>query len=420
MRTVAYALFQYTHPSGQLGAFALACLAVTWVHACLVATQAALFCHTTSSEAPKLQGWPSFLVRRAQEAVAVLRIGKLACTLLLGLFLGLFLKHPLGNLPGWGGCLLVFVLASAFILFGIYLPKRVGLSHATEVLKTMAVPILLLGALLYPWAWLLRKMSGSKVTGESMVDSSMRLEALVGSQRLPSSAYLRSMIERTCDMETLELADVLVPRDTVVYFDAEASLRKNLQLAKESGHTRFPLCEGDLDKCVGIIHTKDIFGKLSEEEKVDLYQLRHPLVRFASNLSLEIALRRLLAARLHMAIVQDEFGSIIGLVTLEDIFEELVGDIDDEFDTPQEDSIIRVGANRWQVNALTPLHEFNDFTGKSLEGEDSATFGGFLTERIGRIPKTGEKIILEDEGLEVKVSSASLRRILWAEVSTTS
>lgn len=408
-------------PDNKSGILFFACIVALLLAVCIsalfVVTQVALFQRATFPDSKELKGLQSFFVRHAHDVALVLRLGKIICAIAFGAF-AIILSRAFFHNWHWCGLLLLFLsLISFFVLSGVYLPRRLGLNRPERTLKAVAPFVLLSGVLLYPWAWLLRRIGGCRTHKESIADSAMRLEALVGLDRLPDSPYLRSMMERAGNMEELELADVLVPRDAVVYFDITLTLQENFCIAKKSGHTRFPLCQGELDKCIGVIHIKDVFGKLSDKESVNLEQIRRPLVRFSSRLSLEIALRRLLAARLHMAVVQDEFGGIIGLVTLEDIFEQLIGDIDDEFDTPERDLVVSMGKGRWEVDALVPLHELNASIGRSLEGEGSATFGGFLTERIGRIPKTGEKIDLEDVGLEVKISSASSKRILLTEVA---
>jgi CBS domain containing-hemolysin-like protein len=173
------------------------------------------------------------------------------------------------------------------------------------------------------------------------------------------------------------------------------------------------LCDGDLDRCLGIVHVKDIFRLLAEGKKVDLRNLARRAPNFSPSDPLPVALRKLLQHRAHMAMVLDEFGGTVGALTLEDILEEVVGEIRDEFDV-EEDFIIQKDADSWRVSGMAPVHELPDAFDLGDEDEDAATFGGTLTGQLGRIPEAGEKVELGN--LWVEIEQADETRVIATTV----
>ena len=223
---------------------------------------------------------------------------------------------------------------------------------------------------------------------------------------------IREMVGNTLDLRNLDVQDALLPRNQVVFLDTNDSPEDNLDLVRSSGHTRLPLCNGDLDRCLGIVHVKDVFGRLAEGKDIDLQNLARPAPVFLPSDPLPVALRRLLQLRAHMAMVRDEFGGTDGVITLEDVLEEVVGEIRDEFDA-EEDFIIPAGNNSWRVSGMAPVHELPEEF--SLGGEeDAATFGGTLTGELGRIPEPGEQVTLGN--LEVTIEEADETRIVETTV----
>ncbi len=224
---------------------------------------------------------------------------------------------------------------------------------------------------------------------------------------------IREMVGNTLDLRNLNVQDALVPRNQVVFLDTNDSPEENLDLVQSSGHTRLPLCDGDLDRCLGIVHVKDVFGRLAKGKDVDLRNLARPAPVFLPSDSLPVALQRLLQLRAHMAMVRDEFGGADGVITLEDVLEEVVGEIRDEFDA-EEDFIIPVGDNSWRISGMAPVHELPEEFSLGEVEEEAATFGGTLTGELGRIPEPGEQVTLGN--LEVTIEEADETRIVGTTV----
>jgi CBS domain containing-hemolysin-like protein len=225
---------------------------------------------------------------------------------------------------------------------------------------------------------------------------------------------VRKIIDKAIQMPELDVSDILLPRNQVHWIDIYEEPKKSLALARKTGHTRFPLCEGDLDRCLGIIHIKDIFRDTAADDEVDFRKLRRPIATLALEDKLMEALQRLLGLKVHMALVLDEFGGAVGVVTLERILEELVGEIQDEFDMEDEE-IVPLGINRYTVAGLTPIHELEERLDVDLGRDDVSTFSGLITSELGRIPEKGEA--LKYGKLDVLVTEVDEKRIIGTEVT---
>ena len=220
------------------------------------------------------------------------------------------------------------------------------------------------------------------------------------------------IVGNTLEMGHLHVRDVLVPRNQVQVLDCQDSIEENLQIARNCGHTRLPICEGDLDHCIGIIHVKYAFRLLSEGKKIDLRKLSKIPAMLSTEDPLPVALRKMMRWKIHMALVQDEFGGIDGVITLEDILEEVVGEIQDEFDA-EENTIQKSGNGKWKVSGLSPVHELPEELG--VEEEELTSFGGLITKELGRIPGVGE--IFKLKNLQIKILEANETRIQLTEVT---
>ena len=221
------------------------------------------------------------------------------------------------------------------------------------------------------------------------------------------------IVGNTLEMGHLHVRDVLVPRNQVQVLDCEDTIEKNLEIVRSCGHTRLPICEGDLDQCIGIIHVKYAFRLLSEGKPIELRSLTKTPAILSSEDPLPVALRKMMRWKVHMALVRDEFGGIDGVITLEDILEEVVGEIQDEFDS-EENSVQPLGKEKWKISGLSPVHELpSELSVK--EEEELTSFGGLITRELGRIPDVEEVLTLNN--LHIKILDADETRVLMTEVT---
>lgn len=415
--------------AGIFGVLACGCLVAC--EASLVALRYRLHDQSALEELQKLKR-VALLLRQTRTAAALIRFAILSSSTMATVSGVLALDFALGHPGTHGGRLwwlfLEGMAAISLVSLAGYLgPRGIALARPAQTLRLVSWPVAGLALPLFPWFRLQRWLAGHilRIVGApceedyNILDFEVQVRAL-GEEGEDGalSARLQSILRNTLRLRELDVSAVLLPRHQVQIFDLEHSLEANLQMARDTGHTRFPLCEGNLDHCEGLIHIKDIFRQAKATAPLDLRKLRREILSFAEELPLEDALQRLLAHKVHMALVRDEFGGTIGVITLEAILEEIVGRIDDEFDVAEEERVQAVpGEERFQVDGLTPLHELEEKLKVEIETEEVSTFGGLVTSAIGYIPKQGESFELEDPPLAVTVLEADETRIIKVEVT---
>ena len=226
------------------------------------------------------------------------------------------------------------------------------------------------------------------------------------------SPVVRKIVNRTLQIHELVVHDVLLPRSQVVIYDMEEDFTANLRIMRKAGHTRYPICKGDLDECVGILHIKDIFRSGDLRNDLDPLKFKRNVAVFPLETPLEDALERMLRAKFHMALAVDEFGGIVGVVTLESILEELVGEIQDEFDSEEEKIVLLGRKGLFRISGLAPIHEIEEQLGVEIENDEISTFGGLITGEMGRIPERGEQV--SAYGMDITIEEVDDRRVISA------
>jgi len=224
------------------------------------------------------------------------------------------------------------------------------------------------------------------------------------------------MLKGVLQVSQMQVREVMIPRSQMVVLDRDAPSDELLHTVVESGHSRFPVIGEDRDEVVGILLAKDVLKSIVESpgEALDLSGLLRPTTFIPESKRLDTLLQEFRSSRNHMAIVVDEYGGTSGLLTIEDVLEEIVGEIDDEHD-PEEVDHIEQQSGYWNVKALTRIDEFNEYFSSSLGDEDYETIGGLIMRGFGRLPRRGESISLH--GFSFKVVQADRRRIHRLEVT---
>ena len=219
------------------------------------------------------------------------------------------------------------------------------------------------------------------------------------------------MIEGVIAVSDKKVRDIMIPRTQMVAIDADASPKSVLPLIIQSQHSRFPVIADDSDKVVGIILAKDFLQFTTESSTNPKYirDLIRPAVFIPESKKLDVLLKEFRLNRNHMAIVLDEYGNASGLVTIEDVLEEIVGEIEDEYDVEEEASIKQIENNLYLVNALTSMADFNNYFNCQLNENNVDTIGGLILQKLGYLPKRNEKITIDD--FEITVIKASKRGI---------
>jgi len=225
------------------------------------------------------------------------------------------------------------------------------------------------------------------------------------------------MMEGVMQVSEMQVRDVMIPRGQIVLIEQDWSLERILAEVLESGHSRFPVIGESRDDVVGILLVKDLLRHIvTGKDPFKLEELLRPAKFIPESKRLNALLKEFRSTRLHMAIVVDEYGGVAGLVTIEDVLEQIVGEIDDEHDIDAEGPAIRLQGNgKFIVKALTPVEEFNDYFKTDLSDEKADTIGGLVMMELGRLPKRGE--VVELSSFRFQVLRADNRRLHLLELT---
>ena len=220
------------------------------------------------------------------------------------------------------------------------------------------------------------------------------------------------MIENVLNLEEKTAKRVMVPRPDIVYLSLSRPLEENLRMARQAGHTRFPLCEDDLTTVIGMIHVKDVFRSGGNQNgRLDLRQLSRKVPFLPVTLRLNQLLLEFQKNRVHLAMLLDEYGSVVGMVTLENVLEELVGPIQDEFDR-EPPQVTPMGNGVFEVEASCPLDVLAEQVGLEIPETEAETAGGLILDILGRLAKTGDKVELSGHLLTVvRADPTRIRRV---------
>ncbi len=317
-----------------------------------------------------------------------------------------------------------FVIAFSIITFlhivlGELAPKSLAIRKPVGTTIWVAQPLGWFYALFKPaiWTlngtanWLLKHVFRLQPASEHELahsEEELRLILAESAKAHEVTPLGKELLNNALDLRDRVVRDITTPRGDVVFLNVEDPFEENLRRALESRHTRFPLCRGHLDDTIGLVHIKDLL-RLMREPQPDITGIRRDLHNVPEMMPLEKLLSFFLSRHAHLALVVDEFGGTAGIVTLDNVLEEIVGDIQDEFDTEKPEAR-RVSADEFVVAATLSLHELNEMLHLDLSSTEVSTVGGYVTQIIGHLPKAGEKARIED--FDVSVTKADGRRVI--------
>jgi CBS domain containing-hemolysin-like protein len=304
------------------------------------------------------------------------------------------------------------------IVFGELAPKYTAIANPLTVSLRLVRPLGAFYFLFKPAIWLLHKSSNF------ILQRVLRMQPVAGTELAHSEEELRLILEQSekskevsplgrklvfnvLDLRERVVRDIMTPRNDIVYLDIEEDFESNVEKAIQSRHTRFPLCRENLDNTIGLIHIKELVPMMRDPHP-DLMRIKRELIPVPEMMSLENLLTLFLNKHAHLAIVIDEFGGTVGMVTMENVLEELVGNIQDEFDA-EKDEFRKINANEFTVDGALGLYELNDLAKLDLESADVSTIGGYVTHLLGHLPKQGEQVKIDN--YLVTVAQSDARRV---------
>ena len=219
-----------------------------------------------------------------------------------------------------------------------------------------------------------------------------------------------TMIEGALQVSEMKVRDVMIPRTQMCVIDINDAPEEFIPQVIATAHSRFPMIDRDRDHVIGILLAKDLLRYYANDDEFNVRDMLRPVVFVPESKRLNVLLREFRVSRNHMAIVVDEYGSVAGLITIEDVLEQIVGDIEDEHDFDEiEDNILRERSGRWRVKAQTDIVDFNEQFGSHFPDDEHDTVGGLVISLFGRLPKRGESIAID--GFKFLVQRADSRRV---------
>ncbi len=297
------------------------------------------------------------------------------------------------------------------IVLGELGPKWFAIQRALPVALTIAAPLHWFYRASYPFNWILNHSAqwlmrrvGIEPAGSPLsIHSEEELRLMLDQSRAGASRLGHEIILNALDLSHRIVRNVMRPRMEIAILDTEAGLATCLEVAEKTRYSRFPLCEGgDLDKTLGVVHIKDLFALRSHAARgKDLASVARKLIYVPETTRLEKLLQLFLERKIHFAIVVDEYGGTVGMVTLENVLEELVGQIQDEFDQ-EKPLLLPRGQDQWDIDGALPLHELAELVAQNLSGENVSTTSGWVTQRLGGFPKAGDTLTLGAFALRVE------------------
>jgi CBS domain containing-hemolysin-like protein len=289
-----------------------------------------------------------------------------------------------------------FTITILHIVLGELVPKSIAIRKAQGATLWTAVPLYFFYRLTFPAMWLfnatangvLRLLGIPPVSEHDLGHSEEELRMLLAHSKIEHQGQLkRELLDNVFELSDRIVRQIMVPRADVVFLSLEDDREENLRRARETGHTRFPLCEGDLDAVIGLVHIKDIFR--ADPQSRPLRDLARPITFVPETLTLDRLLKRLRGERVHLAAVIDEYGGVSGIVTLENVIEEIVGPIQDEFDA-EKPELVKGAENVYVVSGAMLVADLEDELEVEFSHRNEDTIAGIVLSELGRRARPGD------------------------------
>ena len=273
-----------------------------------------------------------------------------------------------------------------------------------------AAPMKFFYFLLYPFlvvlnittSWLLRQVGidGASEHGTPHTEDELRMLLHEAHAHGNVTRSQHRLINAVFEFDDMICRRVMVARNEVEFFDIRYSLKECIELARKTKHTRYPLCDGSLDHPLGVIHMKDLLGVAADHEEFSIESVKRPVHKVPENMQISQVLKHFQLTHQLLAFVIDEYGTTIGIVTLENVLESIVGPVEDEFDAEQP-RIVKEAARQFLVLGNTPIREVEKKLGINLDDEDVDTLAGVLMSRSGKLPEVGDKVEFDEAIAEI-------------------
>lgn len=317
---------------------------------------------------------------------------------------------------GLGFSLGIALATTAILIFGEILPKNIAKAHGEKLFKSTLWLTNITFYVLYPFVtflnrfsdFIIYRLSGKKtLDGAESVTSEKEIRFLIdyidehGLMETEKSQMLQNIFE----LGLTPVREIMVPTPDIISINVETSIPETLQIFSKYQYSRLPVFQEKLDNIIGMVYQKDIFALWSKNEEKTLREIMRPIMFIPESVKVNQLLREFRQQHMHIAMVINEFGGVNGLVTLEDVLEEIVGEISDEYE-PTSEKIVPLKQGGWLVDATVDLEALEEILAIAFETESALTLGGFLTEQLQHLPKKGERVLYKKFYFQVQKASA--------------
>ena len=314
------------------------------------------------------------------------------------------------------------------IVFGEQTPKALAIQRAERTALWVMRPMVVFFWLFRPAIYILNGAANATLrffgvaptTEADLVHSEEELRMIITASGSDRGGTLREtqaeLLDNVFDFGHRLARQVMVHRTEIAALQADAPLAENVARAQEDGHSRYPVVRDDLDEVIGFVHTKDLYALYQRDPRGQLAEILRDALLVPETIRVDLLLRQMQRRRMHMAILVDEYGGTAGLVTVADVLEELVGDLPDEFEVPEEADVIAVAAHTWNVDGRLPLADLADTLGYEPACDEACdTVGGYAFWAFGRIPDVGDTVTTDD--LALRILAMDNHRVSRVEIS---
>ena len=313
------------------------------------------------------------------------------------------------------------------VVFGEIVPKSIAIAKAEVMVLYIARPLYLFWLVFYPLirffdivaAAILRALGVKPATEHELAHSEEELRIIVNESFKGGhiDSVESEIIKNAVDFSETVAKEIMTPRKDMICLNSEKSFEENIKRVTSTKHTRYPYCNGGKDNIIGMVHTRDLLNNALENKEIDISKLVRPIIMVPENTSISSILTRMNKSRIHLALVVDEYGGTSGLITMDDILEEIIGETTDEHD-PKNETIKKIDDNKYELDGMVNIEKVEEILDITFEEtEISVTIGGRIFNLIGRLPVAGETI--EDKYCTYKileVGSNRIKRILCEKI----
>ena len=313
------------------------------------------------------------------------------------------------------------------VVFGEIVPKSIAIAKAEVMVLYIARPLYLFWLVFYPLirffdivaAAILRALGVRPATEHELAHSEEELRIIVNESFKGGhiDSVESEIIKNAVDFSETIAKEIMTPRKDMMCLNSEKSFEENIKRVTSTKHTRYPYCNGGKDNIIGMVHTRDLLNNALENKEIDISKLVRPIIMVPENTSISSILTRMNKSRIHLALVVDEYGGTSGLITMDDILEEIIGETTDEHD-PKNETIKKIDDNKYELDGMVNIEKVEEILDITFEEtEISVTIGGRIFNLIGRLPVVGETI--EDKYCTYKileVGSNRIKRILCEKI----